>query len=84
MLPRAEKIAQMKKLILSKWLELRESERTDSRAASFAMEMAYQRPELKFYTESDPYQDIKAFLNNYLAGSSSGPIDFPPISGRVM
>jgi hypothetical protein len=72
------------KLILSEWLQLPEPERTDSRAASFAMKMAFQRPELAFDTEGDRYQDIKAFLNNYLTGSSSGHIDFHPTSDRIM
>jgi hypothetical protein len=55
-------------LMLSEWLEIPESERTDSRAACFAMKMISQRPELEFDTIGDPYQDIKSRLNRYLSG----------------
>jgi hypothetical protein len=72
------------KLIRAEWLQLPLSERTNSNSTGFSMEMAYQRSELWFDTDGDRYQDIKAFLNNYLTGSSSGHIDFTPASNRIM
>ena len=63
------------RFILAEWLQMPESERTDANAVVFAFQMAFQRSELAFQTDGDPYQDIKAFLNNYLVGSSATCID---------